>query len=99
MMVMALLLGIGQASGASADETWTLADSPNVIAVDTTIPAGVTVTIEPGVVVQMQQGAPFHDDLDEPAPGTGFYYLVAATNDCGSGPWGPLGQTRVSACP
>ena len=41
----------------------------------------------------------FLDDPDPVAPGTGVYYLVGATNDCGAGPWGPPGKTRVGACP
>jgi hypothetical protein len=40
-----------------------------------------------------------YDDFDDPVSGTGFYYLIAATNECGSGPWGPPGQTRAIACP
>jgi hypothetical protein len=49
----------------------------------------------------MSSGAPetFHDDFDVPASGTGYYYLVGATNDCGAGPWGPPEQARASACP
>jgi len=55
--VVVLLVLVGQTGRAAADETWALANSPIVIATDTTIPSGVTVTVEPGVVVQMQQGA------------------------------------------
>jgi len=49
----------------------------------------------------MSSGAPetSHDDFDVPAPGTGYYYLAGATNDCGTGPWGPPEQARASACP
>lgn len=43
--------------------------------------------------------ATMHDDLEVPASGAAFYYLVNATNACGSGPWGPPGQTRVTTCP
>ena len=39
------------------DETWALADSPIVISSTMTIAAGDTVTIEPGVVVELQQAA------------------------------------------
>ncbi len=35
-----------------SDTTWTLADSPYAITSDLTIPTGVTLTIEPGVVVK-----------------------------------------------
>jgi hypothetical protein len=42
-----------------------------------------------------------HDDLDEPAPGTSWYYLVRATNGCGAGPWGngTAGEGRIVGCP
>ena len=41
----------------------------------------------------------FHVDFNMPAPGSALYYLVGATNDCGSGSWGPPGQARTSNCP
>lgn len=40
-----------------SDTTWTLTDSPYVITNDLSIPAGVTLTVEPGVVVK------FHDSF------------------------------------
>ena len=52
-----LLILICSSPFALSDETWTLAESPVVIASDMTIPAGTTVTIEPGVVVELKNTA------------------------------------------
>jgi hypothetical protein len=35
-----------------SDTTWTLADSPYVVTSDLSVPAGVTLTVNPGVVVK-----------------------------------------------
>ena len=54
------------------------------------------ICLEPGLPL------PFAEDLHEPDPGHGFYYLVRATNACGTSTWGfgSAGDERVSfVCP
>lgn len=48
--------GTTHAASPTADETWTAAASPHVITASQSIPAGVTVTIEPCAVVKIQPG-------------------------------------------
>jgi len=53
----------------------------------------------PGNCVSSNLTETFRVDLEIPTPGTAFYYLIGAANDCGAGPWGPPEQSRTSACP
>src|SRR5436190_1651876 len=46
-------------SGTLVTETWRLADGPFTVSATATIPNGVTVTIEPGLVVNLASGANF----------------------------------------
>ena len=46
-------------SGTLVTETWRLADGPFTVTATATIPNGVTVTIEPGLVVNLASGANF----------------------------------------
>lgn len=43
----------------SSDTTWTVVDSPVIITGTVTVASGVTLTIEPGVVVKMEGSSPF----------------------------------------
>ena len=47
-----LLYGYSHSSAQTCDVTWRKADNPRVISANITIPAGQTVCVEPGVVVQ-----------------------------------------------
>jgi hypothetical protein len=71
---------------------------------------GVTFGVARGELSDLSSGVPancvssdsqdtFHDDTEIPSPGAGFYYLVGASNDCGSGPWGPPNHSRAGGCP
>jgi hypothetical protein len=71
---------------------------------------GLTHSVVRGILSDLAAGTPgsclasgltqaLHDDPELPPPGTGFYYLVAATNDCGTGPLGPAGLARTGTCP
>lgn len=46
-------VGISEVSGEVCDVTWSLADSPFTLVGDVTVPVGCSLTIEPGVVVEM----------------------------------------------
>jgi hypothetical protein len=41
----------------------------------------------------------FAVDLDVPAPGEGFYYLVRAQNACGGGSWGTASDNAERIAP
>lgn len=61
-IVLALLVSAGQAGATTyigtttytSNTTWTLANSPYVLNGDVTVAAGVTLTVEPGVIVKMK---------------------------------------------
>ena len=46
-------VGISEVSGEVCDVTWSLADSPFTLVGDVTVPEGCSLTIEPGVVIEM----------------------------------------------
>jgi len=46
-------------SSITSDTTWTASSSPYVLDNDTTIGAGVTLSIEPGVIVKLKNGVDY----------------------------------------
>ncbi|MCA9624320.1 MAG: hypothetical protein KC731_35090 [Myxococcales bacterium] len=81
-----------QHTAITADETWTAADSPHFVASDLTVPAGVTLTLEPCAEVRLQAGRWLEVDGSLVGRGTASRKILITAADAGA-PWAFLGAT------
>lgn len=72
----------------SVDTTWTAANSPYVMTSNVTVQAGVTLTVQPGVVVEGSSGATLSVNGTLSAVGTASAGITfTSTSDSGAGQW------------
>jgi parallel beta-helix repeat protein/predicted outer membrane repeat protein len=74
----------------SSDTTWTVADSPYAVTGNVLVMEGVTLTIEPGVVIRFDSGRCLQIDGELIARGTGAQMIVFTSNQFSpaAGDWG-----------
>jgi len=92
----------GEVTGVVADSKVRMTWSPGGTGIEYDVARGVVADLAggaPALCVSADSPNSFHEDLQEPAPGAAFYYLVGAANACGAGPWGPPSLLRTGACP
>ncbi len=87
----------------SQNTTWTLANSPYQVAASVTVPAGKTLTIEPGVTVYFNAGASLAVNGQLWAQGTPYRRIRLTRPPGATGSWGGLQfadarQTNLLAC-
>jgi hypothetical protein len=111
-----LIVGIGQAKDVGGpivvDTVWKLADSPFRVVRSVLVTQGVTLTIEPGVIVKFEPNLAFQVDGQLIAQGTESKTIIFTSNkaDPAPGDWGYIhfsdtsvdavfsGETYVSGC-
>jgi hypothetical protein len=85
----------------SANTTWTLAQSPIVVTTTVEVPSGITLTIEPGVVVRFEdsQGLHVHGTLVARGTPSARIRLTSTQATVTPGSWGAVyfSSTSVSA--
>jgi len=89
--------GTDHSGALAASETWTVANSPHTITGNLTIPAGITLTIEPGVTVKLLNTGAWQDNGKIivngtlSAIGTGLLPILFTSNDdTAAGQWASI---------
>lgn len=82
-------LGAAHSGVLAADTTWREVDSPHLVTGTVAVPAGVTLTVEPGATVYFASGATLEVQGRLVAEGTETGRIQFARQP-GSGGWGPL---------
>ncbi len=80
----------------AANETWTAAASPHIVPTGLTIPAGVTLTLDPCATVRLGSGAGVEVNGRLVANGTSTQPVRIQANDA-TQPWGTISATRTAA--
>ncbi len=91
---MDVIVSLGLVSGTITTQTWTAVNSPYRVTGEVTVPAGETLTIEPGVDVLFDEDVRFHvsGSLDAVGTATDSIRFVAGT----AAEWGGLGISEGS---
>jgi len=86
-LVQARPLSLDHSGTISSDETWSAADNPHVLTADVTVASGVTLTLEPGVIVQGAANARLRIDGHLEALGTSTDPITFTSSSGASAGW------------